>query len=80
MVQQYALFGWVDVHCEFNEDFCHVGSEGELEWEVKEILDSTLEQGKLLYIVDWMGYGLESRTWEPTEHVTNSRDTIADYH
>jgi hypothetical protein len=31
--------------------------EGELEWEVKEILDSKVEHGRLLYFVDWVGYG-----------------------
>ena len=34
--------------------------EGELEWEVKVILDSKVERGKLLYFVDWVGYGPES--------------------
>ena len=46
--------------------------EVELEWEVKEILDSKVERGKLLYFIDWVGYGPESRTWEPPENVANS--------
>jgi hypothetical protein len=54
--------------------------EGEVEWEVKEILDSRIMWGKLLYFVDWVGYGLESRTWEPAEHVEHSSDTITDYY
>jgi hypothetical protein len=54
--------------------------EGEIEWEVKEVLDSKIERGKLLYLVDWVGYGPESRTWEPTEHVEHASDVIADYH
>ena len=54
--------------------------EEELEWEAKEILDSKVERGKLLYFVDWAGYGPESRTWEPPEHVENSRDAVTHYH
>jgi hypothetical protein len=35
---------------------------GELEYEVKEIVDSKVVRGKLQYHVDWVGYGPEERT------------------
>src|SRR5947207_11302307 len=46
--------------------------EGEMEYEVKEILDSRIVRGKLKYLVDWLGYSPEERTWEPAEHLTNA--------
>lgn len=43
--------------------------EGELEYEVNEILDSRVTRGKVYYLVDWKGYGPEDRSWEPEENV-----------
>jgi hypothetical protein len=54
--------------------------EGELEYEVKEILDSKVVRGKLKYLVDWVGYGPEERTWEPVEAVENAPEAIAAFH
>ena len=54
--------------------------EGEEEWEVKEVLDSRVSRGKLLYLVDWEGFGPEDRTWEPVEHVTHATDAVAEFH
>ena len=31
--------------------------EGEQEWEVKEVLDSKIVRGKLLYYIEWEGFG-----------------------
>jgi hypothetical protein len=54
--------------------------EGELEYEVKEILDSRVIRGKLQYLVDWVGYGPEERTWEPEEAVENAPAAVAMFH
>ena len=54
--------------------------EGELEYEVEKILDSRIERRKLKYLVDWVGYGPEERTWEPAENVKNARDAVANFH
>ena len=54
--------------------------EGEEEWEVKEVLDSKVSRGKLLYFVDWEGFGPKDQTWEPVEHVANATDAIAGFH
>ncbi|XP_037044540.1 histone-lysine N-methyltransferase SUV39H2-like [Bradysia coprophila] len=39
------------------------------EYEVEQILDHDTE--KHLYFVKWKGYGTESNTWEPSDHLTN---------
>ena len=54
--------------------------EGELEYEVARILDSKIERRKLKYLIDWVGYGPEERTWELAENVVHTTDTIADFH
>ena len=54
--------------------------EGELEYEVARILDSKIERRKLKYLIDWLGYGPEERTWETAENVVHAADAIADFH
>jgi len=54
--------------------------EGELEYEVKEVVDSRIVQRRLEYYVEWVGYGPEERMWEPVEHVEHPADGIAEYH
>jgi len=54
--------------------------EGELEYEVYEILDSKMERRRLFYLVDWVGYGPEERTWEPTTNVEHAKDAVAEFH
>jgi hypothetical protein len=38
--------------------------EGELEFEIQEILDSKINRGKLRYLMKWKGYGPDERSWE----------------
>jgi hypothetical protein len=54
--------------------------EGELEYEVKEVLDSKVVRSKLKYLVDWVGYGPEERTWEPSAHLANAPEAVAKFH
>jgi hypothetical protein len=54
--------------------------DGELEYEVKEILDSKIVRGKLQYYIDWEGYTPEERTWEPAESVEYAADVVVDFH
>jgi hypothetical protein len=54
--------------------------EGELEYEVRGVLDSKVDRGRLFYLVDWVGYGPEERTWEPAENVEHTEDAVADFH
>src|ERR1700686_3908514 len=54
--------------------------EGELEYEVEKVLDSKVVRGRLLYLVDWVGYSPEERTWEPSEYLEGAADAVADFH
>jgi len=54
--------------------------EGEQEWEVKEVLDSKIVRGKLLYYIDWEGFGPQDRMWELIEHVQHASELIAAYY
>jgi hypothetical protein len=58
---------------------------GELEYEITEILDSKVDQWrscKLLYLVCWLGYeGTEQETeWLPTTELGHAPDLVADFH
>ena len=54
--------------------------EGELEYEVKEIVDSKIVRGKLKYLVDWVGYRPKERTWESVEAVENAQEEVVAFH
>jgi hypothetical protein len=60
-----------------------ITDEGE-EYEVADILDSRRNPrtGRLEYLVEWLGYeGTDEQTsWEPVEYLSNSQDTIAEFH
>ena len=53
---------------------------GELEYEVREILDSKMERRRLFYLVDWVGYGPKEHTWEPATNVEQAKEAVADFH
>ena len=50
------------------------------EYEVEAILDSKVIRNKLYYLVDWLGYTPEDRTWEPATNVTNASELIQEFH
>jgi transposase InsO family protein len=50
------------------------------EYEVAAILDSKLIRNKLYYLVDWLGYTPNDRTWEPAENLQNASDMVAAFH
>ena len=50
------------------------------EYEVAAILDSKIVRNKLYYLVDWLGYSPNERTWEPIENVTNARALLEDFY
>jgi Chromo (CHRromatin Organisation MOdifier) domain len=59
--------------------------QGELEYEISEILDSKIDRRrscKLLYYVRWLGYeGTdEEYSWLPATKLTNAPDLITDFH
>ena len=53
---------------------------GELEYEVKEVLDSRVQRNKLQYLVEWNRYGPEERAWEPVENLENAKETVTEFH
>jgi hypothetical protein len=54
--------------------------EGISEYEIEAILNSRIQERKLWYMMDWKGYKLEERTWEPTENITHAAEAVATYH
>lgn len=47
--------------------------DGEIEYEVKRILDSKRVHNDLFYLIDWRGYGPEERSWEHSSNVHSPR-------
>ena len=50
------------------------------EFEVHEILDSRFRRGKLQYLVDWVGYDIFERSWQPLVNLENVKSAINDFH
>jgi hypothetical protein len=50
------------------------------EYEVNAIIDSKVKRNKLYYLLDWVGYMPEDRTWEPAKNVANALDSVQDFH
>ena len=54
--------------------------DGAEEFEVSEILDSSINRGKLEYLVHWQGYKVHERTWEPAANLENVPEMIVEFH
>jgi hypothetical protein len=54
--------------------------EGQEEFEVLEILDSRIIRRKLEYLVQWQGYDVSERTWEPVANLRNALEMIQEFH
>ena len=50
--------------------------DGLLEFEVNKILDSKKFKRKLKYFVDWVGYTVSERSWEPAINLLNAQLAI----
>ena len=61
-----------------------VDVEGELEYEIAEILDSKLDRCRrppLMYLVQWLGYeGDDATSWLPTVSLVHAQQAIDDFH
>jgi len=54
--------------------------DGELEWEVEEILDSRWHRRRFQYLIKWKGYGREHNSWESTSEVSAPELTVEFHH
>jgi len=54
--------------------------DGELEWEVEEILDSRWHWKRFQYLIKWKGYGHEHNSWESTPEVSTPELTAEFHH
>ena len=57
--------------------------QGEEEWDVRQILDSKFERGKLQYLVEWEGFDddeHERRTWQPAENLDGAQELVTSFH
>ena len=54
--------------------------QGEAEYEVEEILDSRVKNRCLEYFIQWKGYGVSERTWEPSSNVKNAPQKVCEFH
>ena len=50
------------------------------EFEVHKILDSKFFRRKLHYFVDWVGYNVSERSWEPAINLINAQFAIYESH
>ena len=53
--------------------------DGELEYEVGEILDEQVVNKKKKYLVKWKGYDRAEATWEPAEYVRNAKEALKQF-
>ncbi|SOV04857.1 uncharacterized protein UDID_17215 [Ustilago sp. UG-2017a] len=57
--------------------------ESDLEYEVKQILDSKVDhryRDPLFYLVRWVGYGPDHNSWEPASNLTHASNLITEFH
>src|SRR6185437_16887595 len=57
-----------------------INNEGELEYEVEEVLDSHLFRRQLQYLMKWKGYRPEHNEWIPEENAANSKELVTKFH
>ena len=61
-----------------------VNIEGELEYEIAEILNSKLDHHRhppLMYLVQWLGYeGNDATSWLPAVSLVHAQQAIDDFH
>lgn len=53
---------------------------GTEEYEVEAILDHRIRHRRKEYLVQWKGYGVEDRTWEPVNNLTHCQGLLDQYH
>jgi Chromo (CHRromatin Organisation MOdifier) domain len=56
--------------------------DSEEEFEVTNVLDSSIQRRRLEYLVEWKGYedSNEATSWEPSSNVTHVTRKLAEFH
>jgi len=54
--------------------------DGEVEWEVEEILNSHWHQRRFQYLIKWKEYGYEHNSWESASKVSTPELTVEFHH
>jgi len=54
--------------------------DGEVEYEVEDILDSKISRKRLLYLVKWKDYPDSENSWEPTRNLQNTPQLVERFH
>ena len=57
-----------------------IDMEGELEYEVEEVMSSQKHGQGIQYLIKWKGYGNEENTWEARKNMEKAKDAIKDFH
>jgi hypothetical protein len=54
--------------------------DGNMEFEVDEIVDSKIVRRKLFYLIKWVGYGLDEFSWQSASNVAHAHDEVTRFH
>ena len=54
--------------------------DGVPEFEMQAVMDSRIRRRKLKYLVDWVGYTVTERSWEPAINLLNAKLAIDAFH
>ena len=54
--------------------------DGSEEWEIEQVLDAETSQGKLRYLVEWVGWTDAHNEWVAERNMGNAEDAIATYY
>ena len=54
-------------------------SSEEISYEVEDILDKKIDNGKIFYKVKWLGYSLSESTWEPESNLGQAPDIVRSF-
>jgi hypothetical protein len=54
--------------------------EGQEKFEVSEILDSRIIRRKMEYLIQWQGYDINERTWEPVANLRHAPEMLQEFY
>jgi len=48
-------------------------------YEVDKVLEKWRRHGKVQYLISWVGYPLEEKTWEPLSNLRDAKEAITEF-